>query len=393
MVFKHELEISLRSMSTVRMTTELLPPLSPSSIRLQIIKFGLTANNITYVALSKSYQYGDFFPTSIPESTTGMPVWGLAKIVESKNEKFNVGELIYGYYPAADVVDLKPGKIVPTHFEVFRPQLPADRQVYNQYMRCSHDPMYNPKTEDAMILFRPLFATSHYLCDFLQVNNFYNADLILISSASSKTSFCLAQLITQSKTYNPQKGPKVVAITSKSSKPFVEKLKVYTDIITYDTVEESLTSLKQGNKTAVYIDVSGNSNLSKSIMNVFPPHSSLKTGISVGMSHLDKVENSKNLNAGSKVFQTFFAPEWAKKRIPELGTAENMRRMLEGWNLLMGKVDEWIRIQRVGGSCINASGEGLVNAYLRFLAGKVDADEGVVISISGGSTTPGASKL
>ena len=48
-----------------------------------------------------------------------------------------------------------------------------------------------------MLIYRPLFTTSFFIYDYLEVNSFFGADTVLISSASSKTSFCLAYLITQ----------------------------------------------------------------------------------------------------------------------------------------------------------------------------------------------------
>ena len=61
--------------------------------------------------------------------------------------------------------------------------------VYNQYLRCSADPFYTPGSEDVQALLRPLFITSWLIDDFLADNDFFGADTLLLSSASSKTAY------------------------------------------------------------------------------------------------------------------------------------------------------------------------------------------------------------
>jgi hypothetical protein len=49
------------------------------------------------------------------------------------------------------------------------------------------DPGYTAESEDAQVLLRPLFITSFMIDDFLCDNDFFGANAVLISSASSKT--------------------------------------------------------------------------------------------------------------------------------------------------------------------------------------------------------------
>jgi hypothetical protein len=51
---------------------------------------------------------------------------------------------------------------------------------------------WNPSCEDLMPILRPLYATSWLIEDFLRENNHFGAQDVIISSASSKTSYALA---------------------------------------------------------------------------------------------------------------------------------------------------------------------------------------------------------
>ena len=54
---------------------------------------------------------------------------------------------------------------------------------------ASADPFYTRDSESAQALLRPLFITSWLIDDFLADNNFFGADTMLLSSASSKTAY------------------------------------------------------------------------------------------------------------------------------------------------------------------------------------------------------------
>jgi hypothetical protein len=102
------------------------------------------------------------------------------------------------------------------HFSSPRPHLPAgkastsivsgkltdsqtlsDRQPYNQIIQCASDAQYNPlpAIEDLTMLYQPLFWTSCWCEDWLFSSHYRGTKGVIISSASSKTAFCLAYLI------------------------------------------------------------------------------------------------------------------------------------------------------------------------------------------------------
>eukprot|EP01126_Amoeba_proteus_P064020 TRINITY_DN8906_c0_g1_i1.p1 TRINITY_DN8906_c0_g1~~TRINITY_DN8906_c0_g1_i1.p1 ORF type:complete len:255 (-),score=57.40 TRINITY_DN8906_c0_g1_i1:848-1582(-) len=189
-----------------------IEPLRENEVLLEIEKFSFTSNNITYAVLGETFLYFDFWPT-IVEGWGSVCCWGLARVVESKHEKISVGERIYGFvifllkiqffslqkknrfYPTSKFYIFQPQKFVENSFYVKRDHLPEDRKVYNQYHVTTRDPFYSKQYENEMLLLRPLFLTSFFLNDFLRKKEFFGADDVVISSASSKTSYGLAFLL------------------------------------------------------------------------------------------------------------------------------------------------------------------------------------------------------
>ena len=72
--------------------------LQDGEIRVQVDRFALTSNNITYAAMGEMLQYWQFFPSG--EAGWGIiPVWGFGTVQESRHPDIPVGEHLYGYWP------------------------------------------------------------------------------------------------------------------------------------------------------------------------------------------------------------------------------------------------------------------------------------------------------
>ena len=80
------------------------------------------------------------------------------------------------------------------------------------------------------MVFFPLFATGFVLDDYLNDNEFFGGDIVVISSASSKTSFSLAFLL------NEDRQRKVVGLTAAANQAFVEGMGIYDEVVTYDDI-------------------------------------------------------------------------------------------------------------------------------------------------------------
>ncbi|KAI8914662.1 hypothetical protein EDD86DRAFT_216791 [Gorgonomyces haynaldii] len=277
-----------------------LPPLVDNQILLEIDRLAVTANNATYVALGNTYQYWDFFPSGNPKFGV-MPCWGFATVVDSKSQ-IQKGERIFGYFPTATHCIFDVDVLHQTNFIVRRPQLPRDRIVYHNYVRCKYDPSYKKENESLCALFWPLWATSYFVVDCLQENAFFGAKQVIVTSASSKTAFCAAFCL--------QHKIKCIGLTSKGNIPFVEKLGLYDQVIGYDQLD------KLDKQDTVVVDVAGDAKLLKRLEDLLGDK--FKKAALVGISHFGAAPIAK---PGDKSF-SFFAPE-QKSKLSEIQADES----------------------------------------------------------------------
>ena len=166
--------------------SELPTELLDGQIRLAVDKFALTANNVTYAAFGDVIGYWHFFPCADVKFGR-VPVWGFADVTESRNSDVSVGERFYGFLPISTELIVSPVAISKSGFvdgAVHRQDLPS---IYNQYTAVSGDPSYVEALEPQQMILRPLFMTSFLIEDFLAENGNFNAERVILSSASSKT--------------------------------------------------------------------------------------------------------------------------------------------------------------------------------------------------------------
>jgi hypothetical protein len=177
-----------------RIETLAFAPVGAGEALLAISRVALTTNNITYAAFGEAMQYWDFFPTAQAE-WGHMPVWGFADVIASTVPGIEAGERFYGYFPIASHLRVQPVRVTARGFYDGAAHRQPLTSAYNQYTRCSQDPVYRAEDECLQMLLRPLFITSFMLADFLRDNAFFGAKRLLLSSASSKTAygtaFCL----------------------------------------------------------------------------------------------------------------------------------------------------------------------------------------------------------
>ncbi|WP_417483814.1 DUF2855 family protein [Maricaulis salignorans] len=277
--------------------------LEKGEILLEIKSFSLTTNNITYAAFGDAMQYWNFFPTG--EAGFGhMPVWGFADVIASTTRGITVGERFYGYYPIASHVLMRPGRISPRGFyDVLDHRLDLV-SAYNQYSRCSEDAVYRSDREDLQALFRPLFVTAFMLADYLGDNDWFGAQQLLLSSASSKTAYGTAFCLLS------EDRVKLAALTSPRNADFVAGLGCYETVTLYDDIETLDASIP-----TVYVDFAGDAALRARIHHHFGP--SLMHDCVVGAAH--NAPHSKPVDMPGPAPKFFFAPEQIAKRNKDWG--------------------------------------------------------------------------
>lgn len=313
--------------------------LEPGQIRVSIGPWALTANNITYMVTGDMIGYWKYFdPQAYGLSTEGasgnlmgrMPVWGYAEVTQSACEGVDLGAQIYGYFPIAKYIDLKPGKLSPSGFsDAAEHRLPL-HGIYNRYSFKDADPSFD-SYQDLQPILRPLFTTSFLIDDFFEANRDFGAEQIIVLSASSKTAlgtaFCLKQ----------RGGVKVLGLTSSGNSAFVNSTGFYDDVVSYDDI----TDLNPDVKTA-FIDMAGNGAVMETLYGHFEEN--IVYNCMVGKSHWQGEGPPKpKLGAPAKMF---FAPDQAKQRIAQWGADGFNRKLAERWLPFCAQASDWLSVAK-----------------------------------------------
>ena len=337
-----------------------MPELSDGEVVLKVDRVGMTANNVTYAQAGDSLKYWSFFPAR--EGWGRVPLWGFADVVGSKVPGLAVGERVYGYLPTSSHLVVRPDRIGSGSFtDVTEHRVDLPR-VYNRYALTSRDPSYSPEHENLQILYRPLFFTSFILDDFLADNDFFGADQVVVSSASSKTGYGTAFCVSLR-----DNRPKLLALTSPANVEFTNSLGCYDEVVSYDDLENIAAEAK-----TLYVDVAGSKRLRTRMHQHFGDN--LVYDAVVGAAHMEGVMGDvPDLPGPSPEF--FFAPTQLQKRRAEWGPGEIEKRYAIVWSEFTPVVKDWVEINEAKGP------EGLRAAWSAAVAGSMAPKSGHVIAL------------
>lgn len=330
---------------------------------LAVEKFALTANNVTYGAVGDMIGYWKFFPAE--EGWGRIPVWGVAVVEDPGDSGLRKGERIFGYLPMSDRLVVEPTNVTTHGFvdaSAHRSELPI---FYNQYTRLEADPAYDPRNDDLLMLFRPLFATAFLLDDFFAESDFFGARAVVLASASSKTAFSFAYLL-HGGSGGQARPVRVVGLTSARNVAFVERLGCYDRVLRYDEVK----SLPPDDPV-VFVDMAGNHEVTRAV------HEHLRDGVKysciVGLTHWDKQGDASGLPGATPTL--FFAPGQIEKRIADWGAAGFQSRLDAAWRAFLDGTRGWLQI-------VSQRGPAAVErAYLDTVEGRVAPDQGLILSL------------
>jgi hypothetical protein len=334
------------------------PSLEPNQILLKNEHFALTANNISYAQTGETLGYWQFFPTGT-EGWGKLTVWGYGDVMESKHPDIAVGEHIFGFFPLASHVMLQADRVSAGGFVESSPHRQALPAVYNRYMRSTKN-----ENDHFNSLLRPIFITSFVLDDFLADNDFFGADSIIASSASSKTAYAMAHLLHKHK--SERRPYEIIGLTSPKNMDFVQSLGIYDRVLNYD----SLSQLDK-NQAAVYVDFASNAALRNSVHEHFGAN--LKHDTLVGGTHWDKVGSSKGLAVEAPEF--FFAPVRIQKRLADWGREGYTQRSEAAWAGFLEVVPAWMDVTVMQGQ------DAIQQTYQAMLAGQSEPRAGYILSV------------
>jgi NADPH:quinone reductase-like Zn-dependent oxidoreductase len=335
------------------------PEPGPGQALLRVDAFGLTSNNITYATFGEAMSYWSFFPAE--EGWGRMPVWGFAEVLTSAAEELEAGTRVYGYLPPSSEVLVTPSRVNAHGFLDASAHRAALPHAYNRYARVEADPLYDADHEDEQMLLRPLFATSYLIDDFLEDSDFFAANTVVLSSASSKTASALAFLLSR------RDGIEVLGLTSSRSAEFTRALGVYDEVIAYDEL-----GLLPHERT-VYVDMAGDAQLRGAVHGHY--REQLAHSAVVGATHRDRMGAVPDGLPGPRP-TFFFAPDRVAKRTLDWGAAEFERRMADAWRPYMQWTGGWLQVTHGHGA------DALKSAYLDLLDGRIDPAGAHVLSLA-----------
>ena len=355
-----QFEVRKNNLSVFRVTERTLPGIAEGEILTEIERFALTANNISYAVVGDRLGYWKFFP--VDEDWGVIPVWGFAKVVESKHPEVNVGERLYGYWPMGTHVVMRPGKVRNDQLRDMSPHRAELAAVYNSYARTSGEAHYDPAMDDERMLLMPLYATSFCLSDFLAANDYFGATQVVVPSASSKTAIGLAYAL-----QDDPDSPTCVGMTSAPNLERVAALGLYDDVIAY----EDLLAI-DNQEPAVIVDMSGNGALLSELHRHLGENMQFTSN--VGLTHYDAGQMGPDFIRERSAM--FFAPGHIQKRAGEWGPGEFQKRAYAFWHSAAIRSRDWLDIEHCHGV------DSIQAAFERVRDGKVGPDRGLVVILS-----------
>lgn len=334
-------------LARTELTASDFPAVGDGQALLRVDRVGVSANNVTYAVLGEAFHYWDFFPTTAGWGL--VPLWGFADVVASKADGVEVGARVYGYLPPASHLLVTPARADERGFRDGAAHRAALPSPYNAYALTTGDPAYEAGREDLQVLYRPLFFTSFMLADQLADNSYFGAEVLVLSSASSKTAYGTAFLLRDSNS-----SREIVGLTSPGNLEFTQSLGCYDRVLPYDAVGELSPETPAG-----YLDFAGGLDLRTALRAHLG--SSLVHDSVIGVTQQD----SRRVGTLTGVRPTvFFAPEQMRKRTVDWGRAGLDDAFGAAWRRFAPVVEGWVDVQ------VGQGAEALRDVWLEVLAGR-----------------------
>ncbi|WP_439105480.1 DUF2855 family protein [Congregibacter sp.] len=357
------LETRRDAFDQLRVVEDSLPEsLDEGQVLLEVDRFALTANNISYCYVGDLLGYWRFFPTS-DEAWGRVPAMGYATVIGSAHPDVEIGERVWGFFPMSTHLLINAGQANDYNFCDVSEHREGLAPIYAQFQRASHNPIYETSREEQDSLLRGLYLTSWLCEDALFDNDFYGAKDCLITSASSKTSIALAHAV------QARGALRSVGFTSARNKAFCEQLGCYDSVITYDDIGSLPVA------PAVSVDMAGDKTVNMALHSHYGDQ--LRYACLIGATHQDGPMGGGEKLPGPKP-ELFFAPAQAAKRSKEWGPSEMEKRIAKSFVGFRHFADSWLDIRHFDGD------PAAQEAFLKVLRGEASPAEGYTVSLRSG---------
>lgn len=310
----------------------------------------ITANNLTYATYGgPPMHYWDFFPASAPDWGI-VPLWGFATVEDSRADGLPAGTRLYGYWPSASHLVLRPGPIRATGFSDASPHRQALAPVYNHYRIVGEA---DPARDPLIALFQPLYGTG-FVLDLALADSAPPDAVVILTSASAKTALATAFNLTR-------RGVETVGLTSAANRAFVESTGCYRRTLAYEAIE-----MLDAGRPTILVDIAGNAQLRARL------HRHLERLLA---SHI--VGDTHRLSAPPEPLpgpapEFFFAPTHFEARARAMGPAGFEAALASSLADFLAAATRWLRVEAVAGP------EGYDRAFGALLRGRADPAVGTV---------------
>ncbi|MEU8266676.1 DUF2855 family protein [Sphaerisporangium sp. NPDC049002] len=325
-----------------------LPTLKPGEVSLAVERFGLTTNNVTYARFSEpGFSYWDAFPG--PEGYGRVPVWGFARVEESRHPDVAVGSRYYGFMPMAShhVVAPEP---TPQGFADTTPQLHYLPPWYWNFSLAGEP----DARDDRRAVLRAVYPAVFNLAGMLERQAAEGVRSVVVTSASSKVAAGLAQRLSARST-----GLSVIGVTSAGNAAFTEGLGLYDTVVTYDAL-----SSVPATGPVVLVDLTGDAGRQSAACERLA--ADLRHTALVGFTHPGSSIEPPPLPGPEPEF--FFTPLVEAEAIENEGAEQYHARYTKAEDGFVDSTESWLTIR-------HAQGPGAVaDVFGALLAGKQPPD-------------------
>ncbi|GAB5415110.1 MAG: DUF2855 family protein [Congregibacter sp.] len=354
------LEVQRDDASEMRIVENTLAPLESGQVLLEVDRFALTANNISYSQIGGKLGYWRFFPTD-DETWGRVPAMAYATVAESAHDEIAVGERVWGFFPMGTHLVIQAGEINPFSFSDVSAHREGLAPIYSQFQRAAKNPLYEAAREEQDCLLRGLFLTSWLCEDMFFDQDLFGAKDCLITSASSKTAIALGFVVRE------RGAMRAVAVTSERNRAFCESLGCYDAVHTYDEVAQL-----DKDRPAVLVDMAGNASVNNAIHNHYGEN--LRYDCRIGLTHHDAAPAHDPDLPGPEPIM-FFAPAQAAKRSGEWGAQTLEQRIGSSFADFRRFADGWLTLRHFDGP------DGALDAFRATLNGEASPQEGYTVSL------------
>jgi hypothetical protein len=329
-----------------------LPALEPGQARLAVERFGITAVTATYALFGDSpMRFFDVFPA--PEGFGRVPVWGFARVVESRADGIAEGSRFFGFLPMSTHHTVTPEAVRGGFVDTAQQAVPHD--WYRTYESADPD----DGLDDRRALLHPLFPCSYTLADLIAKQVATGVTSVLISSASCKTAIGLADLLAGTD------GLSVIGVTSGQHVAFTTGLGLYDSVVAYDDLGSGAVS-----GSSVFVDFTNSAERMRAVYE--HAGAGLTATLLAGFTHPSTSFAPPEL--GLPQPQPYFTPVAEQQIAAEVGLDVYQRGYREAEHGFLARTASWLDVRR-------GSGPGAISdAFRAVLAGKQEPDAGAVLT-------------